>query len=234
NANVSVEVKPVAKALSFAQLTAQAYLDDEDEIVSARVSTRAVALDLDVVIADQGKVAEMALGVGGEVGQLQLNIDTAAEDLTVAIQQVLQTSLNGSLGVANASGDKVSGAFSAGAAFVGTGPFTYVFGDEIEKRGEDASNFLGLDATASYSSIVGGNTLFSGNLIGGRASNETLELENFSVQHGGQTYAISGEFTESGDILALDTVDPVSGVRIVVTTTGGVTSGVVTSGAAQL
>ena len=131
-------------------------------------------------------------------------------------------------------GDSVTGTFSAGAAIVGTGPFTYVFGEELEKQGENASNFLGLDATVTYSSMVGGNTLFTGNLVGGRASSETLKLENFSVQHGGQTYAMSGEFSEEGDILALDTVDPISGARVVVTTTGGVTSGTVTSGSTQL
>lgn len=233
NAYVSIELQSSDSAVTMSSLLGEVAMNEQDQIVGAYVEVADFVSDIKATIRDVQSDATLVGGLNGGFVSLILNLDMQAKDTTAEVFEFADLNLNASVDLASASGDKLTAVVGAGGGMSG-GPFTYVFGTELEKIGETATDYLQLNATATYSSVVGGAALFTGNLVGGRASNETLALENFSVQHGGQTYAITGEFSEKGEILALDTVDPVSGVRVVVTTTNGVTTGAVTSDGTQL
>ena len=229
NSYVSVAVPAGNELLNIGLLYAQVEQDAEDKLTGALAIVEEVASNLTLQIRDAQSVAALEAKLTGGWSSLEVNIDMAAEDTTLELVTLADVDLGASLSLKNGSGDELKGNISADAAIVGNGPFTYVFGEELEKVGEDAANFLGANAEVGYSAVVGGSTLFSNTVKGGRASNETLSLDSFKVQHGGLTYELAGEFSEKGEIVALTAVDPVSGVKIEISTTGGVTSGRVVS-----
>lgn len=230
NSYVSVAVPAGNQLLNIGLLYAQVEQDADDKLTGAlAIVEEVVANNLTLQIRDAQSVAVLEAKLTGGWNSLEVNVDMAAEDTTLELINLADVDLGASLSLKNGSGDELKGNLSAGAAIVGEGPFTYVFAKELEKVGEDAANFLGVNAEVNYSAVVGGSTLFSNTVKGGRASNESLSLDSFKVQHGGLTYELAGEFSEKGEILALTAVDPVSGVKIEISTTGGVTSGRVTS-----
>jgi len=236
NAYVSVVVAPGDSVLSAASLIGEVAMDSEKKILGAFVEMADFVASPLLTVSDKQSNDVVTAQLNGGFTALMLDLDMQSKDTSLAISDLVDMNLNATLTASNAAGDKVTGTATLDAGILGSGPFTYVFGSKLEKQGEDATNFLGADAVVAYSATVGGKTLFNGALKGGRAGNETLKLDDFSVQHSGRTYKITGEFSEDGGaIKSLDTTDPVSGVRIQISTNGaGVTSGTVTSGGTQL
>jgi hypothetical protein len=235
NTYVAVEAQPSASAIT-ADITGEVAMED-DKMLGAYIEILDFTSDLKLSIRDLQSNAVVSADLAGGFDELIVDLDMQADDLTVEVVAVTALNLNAGLNVANAAGDKLTASATLNADIVGNGaPFTYVFGEKIEKIGETASTYLGLDAVAAYSAVVGGNTLFSTAVEAGRVGNETLQLKDFSVQYGGRTYKITGEINEDGGaIKSLDTTDPVSGVRIQISTNAqGVTSGTVSVGGTQL
>ena len=175
--------------------------------------------------------ASLAVSVTAlEIGVLSLSLDLSDSDNTVlAVNNLADASASANLSV-TADGDTLVGNIAASSAFNGNGPFTFIFGETLERVGETASDFIGADVTASFTSMVNGSTLITGDLVGGRETDVTNKIDNWTSTYNGDTYVLSGEFDENGEVVSLEATNASTGIIIKVDTVAGVREGTVIDG----
>lgn len=225
NAYASLELVPGEGVFTADALQVQAAFTDatKDVLSSADIAAEGLLIRAGVKAQDrQNTDVQVSAVLNAGVGSLETALGLA-KPLEVGVTTLDGFEFSGTVDVA-ATDASAEIDLVLDAAIQGNGPFNYVFGKTLQKQNEDASNYLALDATAGVDVKLAGSTVLTGEAAGDRA-HEVLSLNAGQLVYGDRTYAASAQLTETGEVIALDATDPVSGVRVVVSTENGVTAG---------
>lgn len=200
NPYLSLSMETSEDVLSIGSLQIGASLaENGEDLLSAEVLMEGLAFDMEIALQDLADAGTKVIANFDTTGQLiALTIDTAHPDKTVFSLVDLQgMMISGSVKAQNASDDNASLELSATPEVVGTLPFTYELGEQFETLESD-TDFLDINGSINFKSIVAASTVYSGSALVERIGANRVSADDVKVQFGEHSYLMSGVFDNNG------------------------------------